>query len=310
MLGQDMIDFIAETARHYPDDAVDRTIVEQRAIYDRMAAAFTPPRPRGVTIEEGVLTLADRSIKLRAYRGPTGGRAGTAIYFHGGGFIVGGLDSHDIVTARLAASTNMTLLVVDYRLAPEHPYPAAHQDCYAVIKAVVEGSLLMECPNQKIILMGDSAGGNIAASAALWLKDQGLRQADGMVLFYPGLAPDPTPPARDEEANAPMLTLAEVRYYKRVYLGDHVPDRLSSPLLAADLSGLPKSLLLPVEHDPLRDDATLFARRLSDAGVEAELHIGAGLVHGCLRAISRSEGADFMLQKAASFLQIATGETL
>ncbi len=304
-----MIDFIAETARYYPDDAVERTIAEQRAIYDRMAAAFTPPRPDGVTVEDGVLILADRSIKLRAYRGSGGGKAGTAVYLHGGGFIVGGLDSHDIVTARLAALSNMTILVVDYRLAPEHPYPAAHKDSYAVIKAVMEGALTMECPNHYVVLMGDSAGGNIAASAALWLKDQGLRQADGMVLFYPGLAPDPTPPARDEEAHAPMLTLAEVRYYKKVYLGDHEPDRHSSPLLADDLSALPKTLLLPVEHDPLRDDATLFAKRLSEAGVEAEVYVGTGLVHGCLRAIGRSEGADLLLQKAASFLQITTGET-
>jgi acetyl esterase/lipase len=154
--------------------------------------------------------------------------------------------------------------------------------------------------------LGDSAGGNIAASAALWLSDNGLRQVDGIVLFYPGLAPDPTLPARDDEAHAPMLTLADVRYYKKIYLGDHVPDRLSSPLLAENVSGLPPTLLLPVEHDPLRDDCTAFSKRLAEVGVPVTLSIGKGLVHGCLRAIGRSEGVDSMVQKAANFLQKTT----
>jgi hypothetical protein len=306
MLGQDMLDFIAETARHYPEDAVDRTIEEQRAIYNRMAAAFTPPRPRGVTTEEAVLALDDRSIKVRAYRGESGGGDGTAVYVHGGGFIVGGLDSHDIVTAKLAALTNMTILAVDYRLAPEHLYPAAHDDCYAVIKAVLDATIPLKCPNQHVIVLGDSAGGNIAASAALWLVENGLPQVDGIVLFYPGLAPDPTPPARDDEAQAPMLTLAEVRYYKKMYLGDHVPDHLSSPLLARDLSVMPPTLLLPVEHDPLRDDCTAFSKRLAEVGVPVTLSLGKGLVHGCLRAIGRSEGVDLLIEKAAIFLQKPT----
>ena len=309
MLGPDMLAFIEETARYYPDDAVDRSIDEQRAVYDRMAAAFTPPRPLGVTVEEAALVLEDRTVKLRAYRGASGGASGTAIYLHGGGFVVGGLDSHDIVTARLAALTDATILVVDYRLAPEHLYPAAHHDCYAAIKAVIDGTVPLACPNERIVLLGDSAGGNIAASAALWLKENGLRQVDGMVLFYPGLAPDPTPPARDDEAHAPMLTLADVRYYKKIYLGDQRPNHLTSPLLANDLKGMPSTLLMPVEHDPLRDDCTLFVKRLQDAGVSAEFHLGEGLVHGCLRAIGRSAGADLLLQKAAAFLEKTTHST-
>ncbi len=306
MLGPDMLAFIEETARYYPDDAVDRSIEEQRAIYDRMAEAFTPPRPLGVTVEEAALALPGRTLRLRAYRGVTGGTSGTAIYLHGGGFVVGGLDSHDIVTAQLAALTDTTVLAVDYRLAPEHRYPAAHHDCYEVIKAVIDGSLPLACPNHRIVLLGDSAGGNIAASAALWLRETGQRQVDGMVLFYPGLAPDPTPPARDDEAHAPMLTLADVRYYKKVYLGDQKPDHLTSPLLADDLTGMPSTLLLPVEHDPLRDDCTLFLQRLTAAGVPADLHLGKGLVHGCLRAMGRSEGVDLLLQKAADFLEKTT----
>ena len=310
MLGPDMLAFIEETARYYPDDAVDRSIDEQRAIYDRMAAAFTPPRPLGVTVEEAALVLEGRTLKLRAYRGASGGKSGTAIYLHGGGFVVGGLDSHDIVTARLAAITDATVLAVDYRLAPEHQYPAAHQDCYAVVKAVIDGTIPLACQNERLVLLGDSAGGNIAASTALWLKDNGLRQVDGMVLFYPVLAPDPTPPARDDEAHAPMLTLADVRYYKKIYLGNQQPDQFTSPLLADDLTGMPSTLLLPVEHDPLRDDCTLFLQRLKAANVFAELHLGEGLVHGCLRAIGRSVGADILLKKAAAFLEKTTHSPL
>ena len=306
MLEPEMISFIRDTEAYYPADAVEKSVAEQRAVYDAMARAFTPPRPAGVTTEDAVLALHDRTIRIRAYRGTSGGTAGTVIYLHGGGFVVGDLESHDIVTARLAAMTNATILAVEYRLAPEHRYPAAHEDCYAVIKATLNGALPLAVPQRRIVLMGDSAGGNIAASAALWLRENGLRQADGLVLFYPGLAPDPTPPARDEMAHAPMLTLADVRYYKAVYLGDHVPDALTSPLLAADLRAMPATMLLPVEYDPLRDDCVLFAERLAADGGSVELIMGHGLVHGSLRAIGRSPGVDALIQKAANFVQITT----
>src|SRR5258708_2357649 len=270
-----MIDFIRETAGFYPADAAERSVAEQRRLYDAYAAAFTPPRPAGVTVTDEVLALADRSIPLRLYRG-SGPVTGTLVYFHGGGFVLGSLDSHEMITARLAADTRSAVVAVDYRLAPEHLAPAAFLDCLAVAEAAMRRDLPFAGLPKRLLLAGDSAGGTLAAGVALALRDRGGTPPAGMVLVYPRLARDPTPPARDTEAEAPLLTLAAVRAYRDLCLGGRRPGRYHDPLEVERFDGLPPALLTPVEHDPLRDDAVLFAARLRSAGGAAELWMGTG----------------------------------
>jgi acetyl esterase/lipase len=161
---------------------------------------------------------------------------------------------------------------------------------------------------------GDSVGGNLAAGLALYNLQRRGPSLTGQFLIYPTLAPEPQPPAATTEARAPMLSLDEVHALYRVYYGDTLPrsDPFAFPLVAADLAGLAPALLLPVEHDPLRDDAFAYHRRMLLAGVDSRLQLGCGLVHGCLRALGTSPGVegltgtlcDWLSSKADAQMQI------
>jgi acetyl esterase len=299
MLEPQMLEFIEETNAFYPADAASRPIAEQRRLYDRYAAHMTPPRPRGVTAEDAV--FGPHPIAIRAYRNVGVASRGVIVYLHGGGFVLGGLDSHDMITARLAADTGAIVLAVDYRLAPEHPFPAALDDCLAVVRGVLEARLSLVPKHVPVVLAGDSAGANLCAAIALLLRERSPGKIAGLMLFYPTLAADPTPPARDEHAEAPLLTLAGVRWFKKAYLGDRAQTPQSAPLLAESLARLPPCLLLPVEFDPLRDDAFAFHERLKAAGGQSELVLGKGLVHGCLRALGHSPGVNNLVGRAVLF---------
>jgi acetyl esterase/lipase len=299
MLEAEMVDFIRQTYEFYPPNAVDLPIAEQRRLYDRYAASLSPRQPLGVSTEDA--DFGNPPMALRAYRDSEGGRRGTIVYLHGGGFVLGGLNSHDMITGCFAARSAATVIAVDYRLAPEHPFPAAIDDALAVVRGVLQHTMPFPVNRGPVVLAGDSAGANLCAAIALDLAaDQDVR-LNGLILFYPSLGADPTPPARDEHADAPMLTLADARWYYQVYLGNSLPNARSSPLLAPSLAGLPPTLLLPAESDPLRDDAVEFHRRLLREGGRSELMLGRGLVHGYLRALGRSPGVDALVGRAVAF---------
>jgi acetyl esterase/lipase len=281
---------------------------EQREIYDRYAAALTPPLPAEVVTEDAqFLSAAGHSIALRLYRNGANAGAmprGTVLYFHGGGFVLGSLDSHQVITARLAADTGLDVIAVDYRLAPEHRAPAAHDDCMEVTLAALKRRLPFDAPaGATLQLAGDSAGGTLAASVAMRLRDEGVEGISGLALIYPMLGTDPQPPSRDTEAQAPMLTLTDVHAFRDMYWGETAPyPKWTIPLDATRYDGLPPTLAMGAEHDPLRDDARVFAERIQAAGGEAHLWIGTGLVHGCWRAIESSPGVQAMHGEVCRFL--------
>jgi acetyl esterase/lipase len=198
-------------------------------------------------------------------------------------------------------------VAVDYRLAPGHPAPAAHNDCLAVTRAALDGSLPFGPLPASLQLAGDSAGGTLAASVAMRLRDEGTGGVRGMALVYPMLGIEPQSPARETEADAPMLTLADVRRYGAQYWGDCVAYRAADhawtvPLKASRYDGLPPTLAIGVEHDPLRDDARVFAERVRAAGGQAWAPVGAGLVHGSWRALATSPGVQAMHREVCDFL--------
>jgi acetyl esterase len=304
MLETEMTEFVRRTDEMYPPDTATMTIAGQRTLYDNYAKAFTPALPDRLIIETTVLdSVAGHRIPLRLYRATNGTtQAGTVLYFHGGGFVLGSLDSHEAITARLAADTGMHVIAVDYRLAPEHPAPAAHEDCIEVTLAAINGTLPFAGLPARLQLVGDSAGGNLAASVAAILRDRGVAGVAGVVAIYPALGREPALPARDSEANAPMLTLADVHAYRELYWQDREPYPQMTPLDATHFSGLPATLAIGVEHDPLRDDARVYIERIRAAGGEGYLWIGEGLVHGCLRALSTSPGVKLLYRKVCEFL--------
>jgi acetyl esterase len=254
--------FIRASAAAYPADAVGLTMPQQRAVYDAMCAVFYAGRPLGVQVRD--LTFA--GVPCREYAG-----AGTTVvYFHGGGFVVGSLNSHDDVCAEIANATGFTVVSVDYRLSPEHAHPAAYDDALAVVRAV----------KGRVVLVGDSAGGNLAAAVAATVP------VAGQVLIYPGLGGDRARGSYQMHANAPMLTLADVNFYAGIRHGgvEASGDATAAPLHATDFTNLPPTVAFSAECDPLADDARHYAAHINAAGGQARWVNEAGLVHGYLRA--------------------------
>ncbi|HEV3424335.1 MAG TPA: alpha/beta hydrolase [Paraburkholderia sp.] len=312
MLEPEIAAFVERTDAMYPAGTASLPAAEQRAIYDRYAAAFTPPLPAGLRVENASFRARmGHLIPLRLYRPvEAGGPSGTVLYFHGGGFVMGSLDSHEIVTARLAADAGLCVIAVDYRLAPEHRAPAAHDDCLEVTLAALEGGLPFASLPAPLQLAGDSAGGNLAASVAMQLRDRGIDGVRGIALVYPMLGAEPQSPARETEAHAPMLTLADVHAFRDIYWGEKGGDmrggtpvpQWTLPLHADRFDGLPATLAVGVEHDPLRDDAQVFAQRIQAADGQAEVWMGEGLVHGCWRALATSPGVQSLHDTVCRFL--------
>lgn len=225
------------------------------------------------------------SVPARLYA-PPGEASGTlVVFFHGGGFVFGSLDSHYDVTCRaLCAGAGCHVLSVDYRLAPEHPFPAAVQDADLALEwATAEAAALGADPH-RIVLAGGSAGGNLAAVAALRARDRGRPVPCGQLLFYPVTdAPGSTPSYRDF-AQGYYLTRADMDWFWRQYVPDPAQETepAAAPLRAADVAGLPPALIVTAGHDPLRDEAEAYAARLQQAEVPVVLRRYPGMIHGFL----------------------------
>ena len=274
----EVLAFIAKTESAYPLDTIDLTLQDQRRIYDQMSALFRVARPVGISVTDGDVA----GVPTRSYQ-PANPRLERVIYCHGGGFLVGGLESHDDVCAEIAEATGCPVISVDYRLCPEHVHPAAYDDALAVTQATVA--------NGPVILAGDSAGGNLVAAVAQTLKAGDIR---GQVLIYPGLGGDMRGLASyDECAEAPMLTIRDIRFYRDLRAGGPPPegDPTFFPLVATDLTGVAPCFISAAGVDPLRDDGVEYARRLSEAGVRATCAVEAQLPHGHLRARHMSRRA-------------------
>jgi acetyl esterase len=228
------------------------------------------------------------------------------VYLHGGGWVVGDLDSHAFICAELASALGVLVIAVDYRLAPEHPFPAAFDDCLSVWRALRTGPFRLD--PARTLVAGDSAGGNLAAALCLALRDAGEPAPCAQVLIYPGLGGDRRLPSRSECVDAPLLSGSDLDCYHGLYLrGIRRPTAYAMPLLADDFSGLPPAWIAVAQFDPLRDDGVLYAERLNAAGVSATLYYGEGLVHGCLRARGQVTEVDRLYETLLGYLAEKTG---
>ncbi|MEB2645009.1 alpha/beta hydrolase [Pseudomonas canadensis] len=273
--------FVDKTESFTSDDS---SLAGLRQNYDRMCQAFTPPKPESLQVEDFALAgVGVRSYLPAAPMPPDGWPC--LLYMHGGGWVVGDLDSHDFICFELATALQVLVIAIDYRLAPEYPFPAAYEDCRAVWQAIQAGQAPYAIDVQRLVVMGDSAGGNLAAALCTGLRDDGQPLPRAQVLIYPGLGGPSDLPSRRDCMDAPLLSSADTDCYLALYLqGSGKPSPYAMPLLAADFSGLPKAFIAVAQFDPLRDDGMLYAERLQAAGVATVLYPGKGLVHGCLRA--------------------------
>lgn len=269
--------FIERTNSFYPPDTIDYTIAQQRAIYDRMCREFFAGYPDGVTAETTVIAAHD--IPIRIYRSATPNKAAMVLYIHGGGFILGGLDSHDDVCAELCARTGFEVVSVDYRLAPEHLHPAAFDDALLAFEWAAKSY------DRPVLLCGDSAGGNLCAAVSHATRGHAKRPF-GQVLIYPGLGGDSSRGSYVTHAEAPMLTMRDLEFYKHIRTGgaDGSGDIALSPLADADFTNLPPTVLITAQCDPLSSDGEAYRDRVLAAGGHATWFEEPGLVHGYLRA--------------------------
>lgn len=277
-LDPELWDYIDKVISWYPPEIVAAPIAEQRAVYDRMCVAFHQGRPEGVTTGDGIVATAAHAIPVRRYRVANKAVA-IVVYYHGGGFVLGDLDSHDDICAEICAGTGFEVVSADYRLAPEYLHPAAFDDALAVFEWVAATSAL------PIVLCGESAGGNLAAAVAHATRHH-ARRAVGQVLIYPGLGGDETGRSYIEHAEAPLLTLSDIEFYRRVRSapGQALDDPTFSPLRDRDFSGLPPTVIVTAECDPLSSDGEAYRDRIVVAGGQAWWRGEKRLVHSFLRA--------------------------
>lgn len=240
------------------------------------------------------LRVSDRSIPgpagempVRIYRPPSADAtaAPVVVFFHGGGFVAGDLDTHDGTARQHAAESGAVVVSVDYRLAPEHPYPAAVEDAVAATAWVAAHAAELGVDPGRLAVAGDSAGGNLAAVASQLARDAGGPDICFQLLWYPATSYDITLPSFTENAHAPIIDRDAIAALTLAYAGDvdlSDPPPTLAPARAANLSGLPPAYIAVAGHDPLRDDGIRYGELLSAAGVSVELHHADTLVHGYL----------------------------
>jgi acetyl esterase len=247
-------------------------------------------------------------LPLRLYRPAGDGPLPVLLYFFGGGWVLGTIDTADGVSRSLANSAGALVAVVGYRLAPEHPFPAAIDDCYAAVCWVAGHAEEIGADSARLAVGGDSAGGNLAAAVALRARDDGPALA-GQLLVYPNtdqLADDQSMRAADDPF---LFNRHSVAWYRRHYLahpGD-AANPLASPLRAESLAGLPPALVITAEYDPLRDQGEAYARRLADAGVRVELSRYPGMAHGFFTMAGTVDASRAATVQAASHVRAWTG---
>ncbi len=274
--------FIAATEACYPPGAEEQSMTGQRALYNAMCRKFHAGRPTGVSVYEdtnAALSASAPPVPVRIYQPQGHSPHAHLLYFHGGGFVVGDLDSHDDVCAEFCAHTGLLVTSVDYRLAPEHVYPAAFDDALASFQHATAGNKL------PVILAGDSAGATLAASVAHRSR-QGDIQPLGQLLIYPVIGSDFSQGTYLEHAHAPMLATEDMLFYQQMLLGgaDIPDDPVFAPLNDVDFSGLPPTWVFTAECDPLAGDGKAYCEKIQAAGGVAHCSEETGLVHGYLRA--------------------------
>lgn len=223
-------------------------------------------------------------LTVRIYRPPADASTLPAVLFiHGGGWTVGDLDTYDGQARMHAARADAVVISIDYRLAPEHPFPAAVEDVWAALLWVTDNAAEIGVDAARIAVAGDSAGGNLSAVVAQSARDAGIALRF-QLLWYPSTTFDTSLPSFTENAHAPILDLASCKGFSRWYVGDLDLTNPPVTLIPArgDLSGLPAAYIAVAGHDPLRDDGVRYAELLTAAGVPVELHNAETLVHGYL----------------------------
>jgi acetyl esterase len=246
-------------------------------------------------------------IPVRVYRPVRDGIRPALVYFHGGGWVLGSLETHDAVCRTLANAADCVVVSVDYRLAPEHGFPAAPEDCWAATRWVADHGASIGADGRRLAIGGDSAGGNLTAVVALMARERGGPPIRFQLLVYPVTDFSFDTPSYRDNAEGYLLTTDGMRWFWNHYLAKPATGRepFASPLRAESLKGLPPALVITAEFDPLRDEGEAYARRLREAGVPTTLSRYDGQLHGFFSMGDMIDAGKKALREAAAALRAA-----
>lgn len=273
---------IALKALSYPHKNLKKYFKVYRKLLNAVNMYFKPK----YKLMDHKIMIEDREIPVRIFRPKRNAASGILIFFHGGGWVTGNIDSYTHVCANMADKTRNTVISVDYLLAPEYPFPAGLEDCYHAAREIFQNLDLLDCKTEDITLIGDSAGGNLAAAVSLMARDRGGFLPGKQILIYPSTYNDhsessPFQSIRDNGTDF-ILTSRQIQDYMDLYAPKE-EDRLSpylAPLLAENLSDQPDTLIITAEYDPLRDEGEAYGMRLKEFGNNVKVYRIKDAVHG------------------------------
>ncbi len=306
-----LAEFVDRCNAAMPPDFYTRPVEEQRRLYLSLTDVFPYPVPPTVRWRDEKVTAEGRDLVLRVYEPEQRRGRGALLYVRGGGFVVGSLDTHHTVVAELAARSGLTAVALDFRLAPEHPFPAALEDCHDAMHAVMAdpAALGLDVDPGSVVLCGDSSGGNMAVVVAMMCRDRGTAAPRGLAVISPVL--DFTR-WQHGGADAPLLTGGEMEYYTASYCGR--PGRAAhpyvSPLVGGRFHDLPPTYVMSAEQDPLAVDAGRYTELVRAHGTPVTNVVEPGLVHSAVRARGASPAVDDAWQRfCLAAADLADGRT-
>lgn len=275
---------LLEEAARYQAPLWSLPIQELRTISSaankQLMEAYYPPAM--ASVRQIIFPGPDCDLQARVYTPPGDGPFPLLVYFHGGGFVLGALDDFDAANHILACNSRRVLFSVDYRLAPEYPFPAAHEDCYSAYLWAYSHAAQLNIDPTHIAVAGDSAGGNLTAAVTLMCRDRNVPLPEKQIMIYPVLDLSSMSLPSYKQFSAYGLSVADCAWFRDQYAPN--PQDWSnpylSPFLAEDLSGLPSALVITAEFDVLRDEGEAYARRLEQAGVPVNCSRYLGMRHG------------------------------
>ncbi len=290
-----ILPYIHEVITTFPGKVYERSPKESRDLFSEHAKTLPLIRNNKLIVSDHELITPEGKITVRIYR-PTIERRRPAalVYMHGGGWIMGDLNSHDKVCVDLCLRCRLTVIALDYGLSPENRFPVALNQCFSSYLELLNNKMWLGSASKNIMIAGDSAGGNLAAALSMKLRLEAKPLPKAQILFYPCLSLNFESPSYIKFANAPILDKKSMKWFWSVYLDKkfETNDPLAVPLLEKNLSGLPKTIICTAEIDPLASEGIRFKNNLVKCSTIVE-HINAkAMVHGFIRFRDKSPVAD------------------
>ncbi len=282
------------------------TVAEQRAGWTAYTRSIAPPRPNTIAVRDVHIPTVECEVPVRLYR-PTdaAGALPCIVYMHGGGFMKGDLDSSDPIAWGFTQEVGVATISIDYRLTPEYPYPAAFNDCFGVLAYLADHAREFGINPMRIALVGDSAGGHLAASLCLAARDRGGPRIAAQAVIYTVIGTEMTSGSYIDNAEGYGLTTAACHAYLKLLLPDpaNLSDPYARPAVATDFSALPPAYVVSAELDPVRDDGRFYAAKLAEAGVDVTYREARGMIHGFMRARFTGAAAKAEYDRICAFLR-------